>query len=1221
MHLIYRSIVTNFLQNIRRFVLKSVQELQDKDITYLNALRKGFVNTDSQAECINDIDNVLHQITTNTIKIENNGMKSIFRNFDATKNEIKETEKVAIIDLLMSALSDDGLGGTKNGMKLFVETKDDDVNNSSLSTSSDDICGIKEERNGMESFLEAADDDNQVTNNSNEHVYVQSDSLLSLNPFCKVDKFLEVVALLYIAGNFSEMQYMLQNSHLLVKSPLDVVLRSFGIGLACYKQQKYDESLEHFRESEGKLHERYQINFDPADLIDISCCRVYMGDTEMSQGNYHSAIDHFKEAVLKHQPVTSRIQQCYHLSNVTLSSKRAKLALAFRCVNCVVESEKCYKNALLSDDVTLTDIISVHTSLGNLLHSVGDNERAVEHYLVAIEKAERSVEEATKKIDKESEDEASRYEHYIQKLDAALSLAWAHGNIGNTYLSLGKKQQAIHHLEECLKLTILYEPIPSALSRALNNLGTASQTLSKFDEAESYYDEALSQAIYGDDAIGQARAYGNIGNLHMIKKKYEKAIPHYTEVLKLSKDRSTVYVAYHNRGCSFFELAEKRKLEFLGNQQRNTGQFVVFGAVSRDFESKHHQEDLEESIIKLNEQGLSDLRKVIKNLESTFANIMSSPQSLDLQGLDLFVSLFETNVKTFVRAQDCAYNVREHHTALVFAEQARARTLGEILLKRKSVPIKSPLSIDGINSIMERVEPYTPVVVLSYTGTRLLGWVLVFDGKKVSLNGFEQEPKSVLFEDKSFDVYLRYSLGEELTSNIDLYGEEKWSNMNSYDDGMHIDLEGSVKDGEQEVQVNAVIVEKENKEKCDKEKEDDEQCDEFEAVENVSCSTGYLQEMSLANIKPPPNVKSKQGVLSELHNYITAPIQVILKSVLPTDHTSSKIILVPDSSTKMIPFAALRDNDSGSYFGDSHVIQFSPSLLVLGIMNHTPSSVITITKKCCHVLIVGDPCTPPFKFKDDEWILGDLPYARSEAQWVGHYMRTAPLIGEEPTKEVVISLLRQAKLIHLATHGSATHGFLVLAGNKYNMQSSLHSRKYFENENNLLLYTSDVQSLQLQPSLVILSSCDSGRGIFRGDDIQGIARAFLLSGAEAVMTSIWKVPDQSASFFMQFFYRYMLDGYSSSEALQRAVLSVRSFVLFSQYIHWGGYQLTGNDIRIQADVMEEDKHVWNCLNKPNGCSPFPRLDILLSLEQSLLSSSGSDVQVSRYNAFKKLLNI
>ena len=211
-----------------------------------------------------------------------------------------------------------------------------------------------------------------------------------------MDKFLEIVAQLYDAGNFSEMQYMLTNTHHSVdRPPLDAVLRSFGIGLACYKQQKYDESLEHFRESEGKLHERYQINFDPADLIDISCCRVYMGDTEMSQGNYHSAIDHFIEAVLKHQSVTSRIQQCYHLSDVTLSAKMAKLALAFRCVNCVVESEKCYKNALLSDDVTLTDIISVHTSLGNLLHSVGDNERAVEHYLVAIEKAEQSVEEAT----------------------------------------------------------------------------------------------------------------------------------------------------------------------------------------------------------------------------------------------------------------------------------------------------------------------------------------------------------------------------------------------------------------------------------------------------------------------------------------------------------------------------------------------------------------------------------------------------------------------------------------------------------------------------------------------------------------------------------------------------------------------------------------------------------------------------------------------------------
>ena len=41
------------------------------------------------------------------------------------------------------------------------------------------------------------------------------------------------------------------------------------------------------------------------------------------------------------------------------------------------------------------------------------------------------------------------------------------------------------------------------------------------DKAEEYYDLALSQAVYGDDKPGQARVYGNIGIVYMLRKNYE----------------------------------------------------------------------------------------------------------------------------------------------------------------------------------------------------------------------------------------------------------------------------------------------------------------------------------------------------------------------------------------------------------------------------------------------------------------------------------------------------------------------------------------------------------------------------------------------------------------------------------------------------------------------------------------------------------------------------
>uniref|UniRef100_A0A1X7TDU7 CHAT domain-containing protein n=1 Tax=Amphimedon queenslandica TaxID=400682 RepID=A0A1X7TDU7_AMPQE len=141
-----------------------------------------------------------------------------------------------------------------------------------------------------------------------------------------------------------------------------------------------------------------------------------------------------------------------------------------------------------------------------------------------------------------------------------------------------------------------------------------------------------------------------------------------------------------------------------------------------------------------------------------------------------------------------------------------------------------------------------------------------------------------------------------------------------------------------------------------------------------------------------------------------------------------------------------------------------------------------------------------------------------------------------------------------------------------------------------------IESLRLQSCLIILSSCDSGRGKFKGDEIQGMCRSFLLAGAAAVMTSLWKVPDQSASYFMHV-------------SLQKSIQSIRSIHHFSQVIHWGGYQLTGSDARIVVEVSDQDKMVFKALGCPEGVSPFPCLELLQQLENNLLSSSENNVQI------------
>ena len=159
--------------------------------------------------------------------------------------------------------------------------------------------------------------------------------------------------LLYDAFYYSEMECILTECLQLCTIPQETALVSFGIGLACYEQKKYEEAIQHLQESEGKLQECYRLDPDPTHLSEISYCRVYMGEVEIAQSHYSAAVDHFHVALKTHQSHVPVIQKCFQLPELSLSAKTLKLALALRCNNQVADSERYYRKALLCDDATL----------------------------------------------------------------------------------------------------------------------------------------------------------------------------------------------------------------------------------------------------------------------------------------------------------------------------------------------------------------------------------------------------------------------------------------------------------------------------------------------------------------------------------------------------------------------------------------------------------------------------------------------------------------------------------------------------------------------------------------------------------------------------------------------------------------------------------------------------------------------------------------------------
>ena len=894
----------------------------------------------------------------------------------------------------------------------------------------------------------------------------------------------------YSARDYTQMIDILQSAIVSSDTPGKLAgAVQFGLGIAHFKLKQHELATASFLTLE-------HIARSSKSREDLCLAYYYLAEVEYSRSKFLPASTYYARAMDNYGE--SEVGGIYRIEVPSESILCCRQANSLRYHGTkIMEAVVMYKKAikLAQKAGSRKDELSGHTSLGNLYQGIGDYANAIAEYELSSEIARYLRDDAT--------------------------LGWVYGNLGNAYLGQNKPGKALEYLQKSLKLTLDSEANPQSIGRAYNNLGTAYQSVNQLEKAKEYYDMALNQAVYADDLPGQARVHGNIGNLFMVQDRFQEAIRCYTETLSISKDRSTQTTAYHNRGSARYELAEINRKRYMssevGQAAKGKSPLIFTGADMTECEAEHQFPDLPRENLREYTSAKNDLEKVQKHHEQTFQDIKGSSH-----GLSLSVSLFETHARTFQRLQDCSYMLGQWHQALCFAEQSRARTLGELMLQKKldqlKHPYRTPLDLPQITSIVG--QQTLPVVYMSYTSARLLVWVLVPLGETadVSINMFQVTFKPSQFNGKPFDHMLRFSLSESLTdARMQMYGTSTYT---------------------------------------------------------------------------------EHTLLDDLYELIVNPLKKIFKAVpaLEKQTELKEVVLILDTHTKLIPMAALQDPDTHQFLGDSIRFHCMHSLLTMGILNQLPSAPISIPTHSPDMCIVGNPTTPRFQYNGEEWNLGRLPFATEEAEWVAHILRARPTLHEQATKEVVMTMLNKAKVVHLATHGSASAGFLVFAG---------VTSKGIESTS-VLLHPHEIEVLVIQAALVVLSSCDSGRGAMKAEGIQGIARSFLLAGAMSILTSLWRVPDESASFFMQFFYRYLVDGYPSLEALQKAILSIRSFVKYGDYIHWSGYQLTGR--QIQFATVEDQLLIEAC----GPSSPFPRLSELHKLETSLITQAQAkpDVQVT-----------
>jgi CHAT domain-containing protein len=231
------------------------------------------------------------------------------------------------------------------------------------------------------------------------------------------------------------------------------------------------------------------------------------------------------------------------------------------------------------------------------------------------------------------------------------------------------------------------------------------------------------------------------------------------------------------------------------------------------------------------------------------------------------------------------------------------------------------------------------------------------------------------------------------------------------------------------------------------------------------------------------------------------------------------LLIIPQGELHYLPFAALHDGEK--YLMQSRSIRYLPSALMLTLSR----SAVSLNSKfdVKRMLILGNPDLGKSEL--------DLPSAQEEAQSLQAMFKESSelFIRRAATESLLKDRIKEFSHIHVASHGEFFSG------------NPLASRL----------------RLAINADLVMLSACETGLGkVNGGDDVIGLMRGFLYSGARAVIGTLWEVDDEATSELVQRFYGNLRKGLGNAAALSEA----QSFYALKKPhpFYWAAFSMSGN---------------------------------------------------------------
>jgi CHAT domain-containing protein len=294
----------------------------------------------------------------------------------------------------------------------------------------------------------------------------------------------------------------------------------------------------------------------------------------------------------------------------------------------------------------------------------------------------------------------------------------------------------------------------------------------------------------------------------------------------------------------------------------------------------------------------------------------------------------------------------------------------------------------------------------------------------------------------------------------------------------------------------------------------------------------------------------------------TPALEVLSRLLLPSGPTlggKRRWIIVADATTSAVPFAGLSIDTAYRPVILDH--ELSMALTTRDALRLARSGETTRRADLKRIAIFADPVFSPLDTRVERGTTSRarpfLPTPRlaataNEAAAIAAQLPGADLkvfAGFDASRAAVLSpYVNSATVLHFATHATSSdqwpHGSgLMLSGVSRDGEIV-----------NGYLSTLDLLVNRRSTDLVVLSACDTARGeSTQTENVAGLARAFLGSGARRVVGTLWAVEDTATASLMREFYQRLARGQGTPAALREAQAVMATSERFHRPAAWSAF--------------------------------------------------------------------